>query len=149
MASEITEFRGPWRFLSNFWACPVTISGITFPSSEHAYQAAKTLDRAKRAEVAVLATPGQAKRAGRLITIRPDWERVKKKVMLLVVIAKFTENPDLGKMLAETGDAYLEEGNDWHDNYWGACGCDQHIGSGLNWLGRILMMTRDIIRTDT
>jgi ribA/ribD-fused uncharacterized protein len=95
-----------------------------------------------------LVTPGEAKRYGRRIELRPDWEQVKKRVMLTVVLAKFTQNPDLARQLVATEDAYLEEGNHWHDNFWGACSCDDHAGDGLNYLGRILMMVRDIVRVD-
>jgi len=149
MAREITQFQGEWRWLSNFGPGEVTLGKLTFPRREHAYQASKSLDlEVRRGFTDPAMTAGQAKRAGRLVAIRPDWERAKKKVMLLVVLSAFTQDPGLGKLLVETEDAYLEEGNHWHDNYWGACGCDKHIGNGLNWLGRILMMTRDIIRTD-
>lgn len=148
MASEITQFRGEWRFLSNFWPSPVTLGKITFPTAEHAYQASKTLDQGARLAIAGLDTPGQAKRAGQKLQLRPDWERAKKRVMLLVVLAKFMDSPDLIRRLVATEEAYLEEGNTWHDNFWGACGCEQHIGEGLNYLGRILMMVRDIVKVD-
>jgi ribA/ribD-fused uncharacterized protein len=148
MAKEITEFRGEWRFLSNFWPCDVKLGEIVFPSAEHGYQARKSLMPEVQLSVAQLATPGDAKRYGRKIVLRPDWEQVKKRVMLLVVLSKFTQNPDLVARLAATEDAYLEEGNTWHDNYWGACRCDDHTGDGLNYLGRILMMARDIVRAD-
>lgn len=146
---EITQFRGGYRFLSNFWLCQVEVSGLIFPSSEHAYQAAKTLDPGQRiCFTSPDMEPGQAKREGRLVTMRPDWEQVKKRAMLRVVLAKFIQNPDLAAQLVATEDVYLEEGNHWHDNYWGACGCPQHVGQGLNYLGRILTMVRDLIRVD-
>jgi ribA/ribD-fused uncharacterized protein len=145
---EITSFTGGYRFLSNFWPCDVKLGHIVFPSAEHGYQARKSLVPAVQVSVARLATPGEAKRYGRRIELRPDWEQVKKRTMLLVVLAKFTQNSDLAARLVATEDAYLEEGNTWHDNYWGACGCDEHTGEGLNYLGRILTMVRDIIRVD-
>jgi ribA/ribD-fused uncharacterized protein len=148
MSSEITEFQGGYRWLSNFWLCPVDVSGVRYPSAEHAYQAAKTLDAGARLAIAGLASPGQAKRAGQQLELRPGWEQARKRIMLGVVVIKFTQNPHLGCQLAETGDALLEEGNRWHDNYWGACGCPRHMGLGLNYLGRILMMVRDIVRED-
>lgn len=145
---EITEFRGEYRFLSNFWPCKVQLGDIVFPSAEHAYQARKSLDPVVQRSLAQLASPGEAKRYGRTIELRPDWERVKKRVMLLVVLTKFIQNPDLAKLLVATEDIPLEEGNTWHDNFWGACRCDDHAGDGLNYLGRILMMVRDIVRED-
>lgn len=148
MAKEITAFQGEYRFLSNFWLCEVTLGPIVFRSAEHAYQARKTLDRDAVLRIAALETPGEAKRAGRSVSLRPDWERTKKRAMLLIVLTKFTQNEDLAALLAATEDTYLEEGNTWHDNFWGACRCGSHAGDGLNYLGRILMMVRDIIRVD-
>jgi len=149
MAREITEFQGEWRWLSNFWPCPVKLGAWTFPSAEHAYQAMKTLGATERARFTDPAlTPGQAKRLGQRVALRPDWEAQKKRAMLRVLLAKFIQNPELAELLYATDDAYLEEGNTWHDNFWGACGCDKHAGQGLNYLGRILMSVRDIMRPD-
>jgi ribA/ribD-fused uncharacterized protein len=148
MAKEITQFTGEWRFLSNFGPGRVIVSSTEYPTREHAYQAHKSLDRAVRLEVASLATPGEAKRFGRRIALRPNWDRDRKRIMLAVVMAAFTQNQDLAGQLVATEDAYLEEGNHWHDNYWGACRCAAHAGDGLNYLGRILMMARDLIRVD-
>lgn len=148
MAKEITQFQGEWRFLSNFYPCDVRLGEIVFPSAEHAFQARKSLVPEVQRSIAQLASPGEAKRYGRRIELRPDWEQAKKRVMLLIVLSKFTQNPALAAQLVATEDAYLEEGNHWHDNYWGACGCDDHTGEGLNYLGRILTMVRDIVRVD-
>ena len=71
---EINSFRGQFIFLSNMHACTVTRKGIVFPSSEHAYVAAKAalnddgslpLDFWK--EIAAIETPGKAKRFGRMV----------------------------------------------------------------------------------
>lgn len=156
----IERFDGENRFLSNFWMVPVTIGDITYPSAEHAFQASKTLEFSLRNRIAGLKTPGEAKRFGRSITLRPDWERAKKPVMLVVVLTKFTEHPDLGARLADTADApdpRLIEGNTWHDNYWGSCSCERcargfedmyWADRGLNYLGRALMAVRDMVRCD-
>jgi hypothetical protein len=148
MAKEITQFRGEWRYLSNFWPDSIVFGGIEYPTAEHAFQAQKTLTVDIRRDIAGLASPGAAKRYGRTVALRADWEQVKKRAMLMVVLAKFIQNPDLAAQLVATEDAYLEEGNTWHDNFWGSCGCPAHIGEGLNYLGRILMMVRDIVRVD-
>lgn len=148
MSKEITAFQGEYRFLSNFWPCDVRLGDIVFPSAEHGYQARKSLVAEVQLSMARLATPGEAKRVGRTIELRPDWEQVKKRIMLLTVLSKFVQNRDLATRLVATEDAYLEEGNTWHDNYWGACRCDDHTGEGLNYLGRILMMVRDVVRVD-
>lgn len=58
-----------------------------------------------------------------------------------LVWQKFSNSPELAKMLLETGDAVLEEGNDWGDTFWGICD-----GKGENHLGKILMHTREKLR---
>lgn len=136
--AAIREFQGEYRFLSNFWPATVVFEGITYPSAEHAYQSAKTLDITERRRIAALSTPGEAKRAGRALTLRADWERVKFDVMERCVRDKFMRNADLRARLLATGDAHLEEGNTWGDRVWGTVD-----GVGENRLGKILMKIRD------
>src|SRR4051812_15736717 len=139
--SKIAEFQGEYRFLSNFYPATVVFEGITYPTAEHAYQSAKTTDMVQRRRIAALATPADAKREGRALQQRPDWERVKFDVMERCVRDKFTRNPELrGKLLA-TDDAYLEEGNTWNDRIWGV-----YQGQGENRLGKILMKVREDLR---
>lgn len=152
---EITRFTNEHRFLSNFYMCPLLVSGIQWPSAEHAFQGLKSTDPAARQRIAGLTAAGDAKRAGRMLDLRPDWGRVRKQVMLAVVLSKFIQNPGLAGQLTATGDQLLLEGNHWHDNYWGSCWCvkcspveDQWQKTGQNYLGRILMAVRDVIRVD-
>lgn len=137
MLKEINEFRGEYRFLSNFWSCPVNYDGVAYQNAEAAFQAQKCIDPADRAMFASL-NPSEAKRLGRRVKLRSDWEAIKDQIMCQVVQAKFTQNPDLMEKLKATGDAVLVEGNTWDDRYWGIC-----RGSGQNKLGRILMALRD------
>ena len=44
MENVINRFGGEYSFLSNFYQCTVTYDGITYGSSEAAFQAQKTLD---------------------------------------------------------------------------------------------------------
>lgn len=55
-----------------------------------------------------------------------------------IVLAKFEQNENLKEKLINTGDAYLEEGNDWGDKIWGTVN-----GNGSNLLGQILMRIRE------
>lgn len=139
METRIESFQGQYRWLSNFWPAEVEFEGITFPTVEHAYQAAKTQDERERRAIAALPTPGQAKRMGKKVRLRSDWEDVKVEVMTQLVRAKF-EDPDLMYKLAQTKDAYLIEGNTWGDTFWGVC-----RGKGKNHLGQILMKVRSEI----
>jgi ribA/ribD-fused uncharacterized protein len=145
----IDRFQGEYRWLSNFGEGGVWLDGIYYSYAEHAYQASKSVDPSVRVSVAALNSPGEAKRAGRQLEARPDWEAVKKRVMLLVVLAKFIQNPELQQKLIETGGHALVEGNTWHDNYWGNCVCDRCSEvPGANWLGRILEHVRDVVTPD-
>lgn len=140
---KICLFRGEHRFLSNFYPCPLEYEGLRFPSSEAAFQAAKTVDREARVKYTLMKNPVRAKQAGRREVLRPDWDAVCYDVMNDILHAKFAD-PELAARLKETGDAYLEEGNRWHDNRWGACVCDACRDKvAQNWLGKILMGIRD------
>lgn len=92
--------------------------------------------------------PNGSKRLGREVEHRSDWEQVKFQTMARLVLAKFSDHPDLALMLLATGDAMLIEGNTWHDNTWGDCKCGRPECSqpGLNWLGSILMCVRETLR---
>lgn len=134
----ISKFKGQYAFLSNFFMRPIIWEGIEYPSSEHAYQAAKTRDRVIRQRIADLPTAAKAKAAGKRLVVRDDWEVVKVDVMRDIVAIKFRQHPDLAEQLLATGTAELREGNTWGDIFWGV----NKYGTGLNWLGRILMDLR-------
>jgi ribA/ribD-fused uncharacterized protein len=133
---EIKGFFEEYGWLSNFYEAPIEWDGREYPSTESAYQSAKTLSRNKRLEFTEM-TAGQSKRAGRRLSLRYDWEEVKERVMYEVCKDKFTRHTELKEKLLSTGDAYLEETNYWGDTYWGVC-----EGVGKNRLGHILMEIR-------
>ena len=135
----ISEFQGEFRFLSNFWPCEIELEGIRFPSVEHAYQAAKTLDINTRIQMSLLDTPGQVKKIGKSIELRPDWEEIKIEVMRELLKQKFdiTKHYDLWLKLHMTKPDELVEGNWWGDTFWGVC-----KGKGENHLGKLLMEIR-------
>jgi ribA/ribD-fused uncharacterized protein len=137
----ITSFTGEYSFLSNFWIGQINVFGGIYPSAEHAYQASKALTQDDHDLIARTSTPGQAKKAGKLIKLSPDWELVKIHVMRAIVQAKFEQHPDLTDKLMKTRPLELIEGNTWGDKFWGQC----PIGSGRNELGKILMAIRDDI----
>ena len=136
----IKSFFGEYRFLSNFWPVDVTFDGEVYPTVEHAYQAAKTMSKAARRKICLLATPGEAKRYGKKVKLRSDWEDVKIPIMRSLVRQKFSR-PDLAQLLLETGDSDIIEGNTWGDTFWGTV-----YGVGMNHLGKILMQIRDELR---
>ena len=146
---KICGFFGEHRFLSNFYPCKVGVYwlGTLFPSTEHAYQAAKFPKKYHKEFVDV--TAAKSKKLAREIakadpTLYNDemWCMVKDTVMSQLVFQKFTNNIDLKNMLLSTGQKHLEETNSWGDVYWGTCN-----GKGMNKLGKILMATRGYIKT--
>lgn len=138
----ISSFSGEYRFLSNFYPCTILYDGLVYRSTEHAFQAAKTLSKAERADIRAASTPGKAKRLGRRLKLRPGWDRIKDGIMFDLLRQKF-ENVELMIKLVDTEDAQLVEGNYWHDNYWGVCFCGECDNSGDNMLGKLLMKVRD------
>jgi hypothetical protein len=110
---------------------------VIYRSSEHAFVAAKTLDLGERKLVFNTQTPGQVKRLGRQLSLRPDWNDIRTRIMYTIVNDKFHRTPELAELLLSTSNHALIEGNTWNDQFWGQCN-----GKGANWLGRILMDIR-------
>jgi len=134
----IAGFRGEYAFLSNFHHAVIWMSANEYPSVEHAYQAAKTLDSEERLIIRTAPTPAEAKRLGRTMTIQPAWEGMRLSTMRSLLLKKFgPQNPLLTDKLLATRDRKLIEVNNWGDIFWGVC-----RGRGLNWLGRLLMNVR-------
>ena len=141
---EITSFRGEFDFLSNFYDAPVEYDGVLYLNNEAAFQAQKCIAREERYAFAYLSAV-KAKRKGRQMKLRDDWDRVKVGLMEEIVRSKFCQNPRLAARLLATGDALLAEGNDWHDTFWGV---DSATGKGENHLGKILMRIREELKND-
>lgn len=133
----IKGFFEEYRWLSNFWMAPITVIGITYFNSESAYQAGKTLDLDERKRFCNL-TGAEAKKLGKTITLRPDWDLAKVEVMELCLRAKFMTHKDLADKLLKTGNRQLIEFNYWGDTYWGVT-----KNGGQNVLGKLLMNIRE------
>jgi len=148
----------PNFFLSNFYPTPITVTFVipgaeplaeTYPSTEHAFQAAKTYDVTERREFQNFEMKAwKAKQLGRVVTLRKDWNSSKVATMAALLNIKFS-NPALREALLATVPKMIIEGNYWHDIFWGVCFCTdkKHHGEGLNTLGRLLMNTRQSILT--
>ena len=139
MTKPITSFRGKNEFLSNMYPCYISYEGKIYPSVEHAFQAAKTLDPEERILFQICETY-RIKQLGKSVELRSDWETVKVSVMKELIKTKFSD-PILAKKLVDTGDAELVEGNTWGDTFWGVC-----KSKGENHLGKLLMEVREEIR---
>src|SRR3990167_106939 len=141
MADTINFYssNGAYGCFSNFSRHPVKIWKETYPTSEHAFQAAKFAGTKYAADVRKPKAPAEAARLGRdrSLPLRKDWESVKVGIMKEVLVAKFSQHEGLKKTLLETADATLVEHTD-RDAYWG----DGGNGKGKNMLGRLLMEVR-------
>lgn len=137
----IKEFKNKYNWLSNFYPCEVEYEGIIYPTVEHFYVAMKTTDPDLRKEISDIETPGKVKRFGRKLNIRENWEDIKISVMDYALKIKFN-NPYFKKLLIETENEEIVEGNLWHDNFWGSCYCDGCQDKGRNILGKLIMKVR-------
>jgi len=137
---SVNGFQGEYRFLSNFYPVTITFEGLTYESSEAAYQANKSEDENIRKEFTGI-NARDARNKGRQIVIRQDWEAEKLNVMYKILRAKFTQSNRMRTALIDTKDLQLIETNYWYDEFWGV-----YNGKGLNHLGRLLMIVRDEIK---
>lgn len=112
-----------------------------YPSTEHAYQAAKFKHAIHQQEIRNAPTPNAAKKMARQLEKagyrRKDWDEVKVGIMRELLWEKFSQLPEK-QILLSTGNEELVEGNWWGDTFWGQC----PVGTGENWLGKLLMETR-------
>ena len=139
--AKITAFTGSFRFLSNFYPCKVLYEGIEYPSSEHAYVAAKTDNQLQKLAISEISNTSDVKRFWRTLKLKENWDSIKVSIMKNIVESKFDQNIDLMKLLQETRHYELIEGNNWGDKFWG----QSPLGTGRNELGKILMSVRDDI----
>ena len=157
--TPIRSFTGEFAFLSNFFPSDVWPSWWPrtlppFPTVEHAFAACKTDTELSFPErltaiegIRSAGTPGQAKRLGRKVGLRGDWGRIRADVMLLLLRLKFSDF-EFDSLLKSTNSRPLVEGNNWHDQFWGDCGCPTHAATpGENTLGKLLMQVREERRT--
>lgn len=135
---NILSFRGKYYFLSNFYDAAFIYDGIRYGNAEAAFQAQKCMKKEEKERFSYLPA-SEAKRLGRKVHMRQDWNRIKVDVMKNILRAKFNQNPDIQCKLMETGNAMLAEGNTWGDTFWGV---DMITGEGQNMLGELLMQIR-------
>jgi N-glycosidase YbiA len=131
---------GNHYFLSNFHeGHPFEMNDKTWKTAEHAYQAMKADNEEGQEWVRKAVTPAIAKKRGRQVIIRSDWDEIKLQIMKSVVYHKFILNTYLYSKLLDTGAEDLVEFTTWGDTYWGV---DTNY-NGENHLGKILMEVRE------
>ena len=138
--NNIKGFFGTYRWLSNYHLVDIEYDGLIYPSTEHAYQAAKFTDINIRKEFINLSCL-DARLKGQSNKPNDNWNDIKYSVMYEVILYKFKHNTELKNKLLKTDSKYLEETNHWNDTYYGVCN-----DIGENNLGKILMNIREIIK---
>lgn len=131
----------PFEALNNFSAHAVEFEGILYPTSEHAYQAAKCLDLQGKNEIRNAKSPLLAKQVSNgkfKHARRADWNEVKLDVMERILRAKLDQHEEVRGVLLKTGNDLIAEDSPV-DNFWG-------IGKnkdGENHLGKLWMKIRE------
>ena len=136
----INRFRGEYSFLSQMSQSRIEFEDGVYQSAEAAFQATKTMDLVERKKFEKM-TSTEAKKAGRKLKLRKDWEEVKEQKMYKILKAKFEQNPALLKKLLATGETELVEENYHGDKEWGV-----YEGVGQNKSGRLLMLVRENLK---
>lgn len=113
----------------------------SYPTVEHAFQAAKTEDYNRHEAIRGAPGPSFAKAMGndkKQTLLRPGWDDIKYDVMITCLRAKFAL-PRFKRALLETGDREIREDSPT-DFVWG------YRNNGQNLLGKALMQIREEIR---
>ncbi len=134
----VDSFRNEYFFLSNFAPATFIYRGISYLNAEAAFQAQKCKTEEEKLLFSNLSA-GSAKKLGRKVSLRPDWEDVKETLMEEIVREKFLQNPSFAQNLKNTYPLDLKEGNTWNDTFWGI---NSKTCEGKNRLGNILMKIR-------
>lgn len=125
---------------------PLIYQGIKYHTVENFYQAMKLPKDAidKRRYIASL-DPYGAKREGRKLQIRSDWEEIKLEVMEYALRFKFAPGTSWHSKLMATGKDDIIENNNWGDEFWGI---SVKTGKGRNHMGKILMKLREEFKNE-
>jgi len=130
---------------SNFSSFQVEWMGYLWPTSEHAYQAARFFDRSPE-YVQKIKDSRSAHEAfeiaqGNKQYQRDNWEAIKTEVMLEICRHKLQQNPYVWHKLELTNDEHLVEDSPV-DSFWG-WGADRQ---GRNELGKVWMKLREEVQ---
>jgi hypothetical protein len=138
----INEFKGDYRWLSNFEAVKIIMGGNEYSSVEHAYMSAKCDDPEWKVFcMDANNTAGDVKKKSREVSLRNDWETFKFTVMESCLKQKFYKEPFKSRLI-KTGNQNIVEGNFFGDSVWGV-DLKYTPNLGENHLGRMIMKIRD------
>ena len=145
-------------YLSNWYPSPFTLDGVAFSSMEQYMMYRKAVcfgDDKVAAQILVTEDVAEVKTLGRLVSGYDEslWNGVRQIVVYEGLLAKFSQNSELGGQLKKTGNTVLAECA-VKDRIWGI-GLSMHDSDrldrakwqGQNLLGYALMMVREKLRT--
>jgi len=141
-----------WPYFSNFsrhsvlMADPWTGRPTRYPTTEHRYQAMKSVDKEGHDYVLCSSGPGQSKTRGREVTLRDNWGETYGTfayyVMLEAVMTKASQWPVIYRSLVSTGERLIYEDSPT-DDIWGWRHANNYSGNNL--LGLCWMQVRDLL----
>ena len=136
--NDITEFRGEFSWLSNFFPVQIEYEGLTYPSVENAYQAGKLINKKDR-EMFIDITPGKAKKLWRNYPTYNLTEEFRLNLMYQLLSIKFNQEP-FKSLLIATDNCNIIEKSYWNDMFFGYC---LKTNQGKNHLGQMIMNIRE------
>lgn len=150
---EDVFFQSEHSPLSNFF--PVTIvdsMGMVYESAEQAFQYRKAKAHGSHSlanKIMSMGSPYKAKQFGKKVQVERAWKQQENDVMSDILLAKFTQNKNIGKYLIGTAGKQLHEATT--DRKW-AVGADlsskalrSEDWKGSDVLGQLLEATRDTL----
>ena len=134
-----SKLANEYRGFSNFAPSPMVIQGKRYASVEHYFQSMKFVNPMWQEAVRVAPTAARAKQLGasKEYEVRDDWPKIRERVMLDALRAKFKQNAGLLQQLKDTGSRPLIEAGP--DAFWG----EGRLKNGKNRLGKLLMQVRE------
>lgn len=132
---------GLYSCFSNFYGAPLALGNKAFACSEQAYMYGKSSNPSYQQAVLSTPNPSEVKRLGRAATLRPNWDVDKYAWMVVVLKAKFSQNPNPGAILLSTGDRAIHE--NCADEWWGG---GPNYPTGRDLLGKALREVRAWLR---
>jgi ribA/ribD-fused uncharacterized protein len=140
---RICFYEQDFYIFSNFSSFMLEWDGKLWPTSEHAYQAARFADPEVKELIRNMRSAHDALKymeANRDKSM-PGWADTKLSVMKRILFAKVEQHPYVKKKLLDSGDRELVE-NSWRDSFWG-WGPNK---DGANHLGKLWMEVREEYR---
>ena len=155
---DVEAFGGSKDCLSNFYPCDMVFNGMSYKSSEHAYQAEKARKCGRPdlvPKIVEAKSAFQAKKASKEIACDKKWEEQNVDLMEQIVAAKIESVPEVKAYLVNTGSRPIAEAVPF-SSFWGTglareatLATDRSRWPGRNQMGSVLEKIRADLQKDT